>query len=170
MRTGVRIRIRTLTDPAKCGSALQANPGFDPLLACYRPDQDREHFRRPNGCPNSTSAPYTFNGHANIRELALYLQDTITLKNWTFNLGIRGDVYRGITQASQAEPRLGIAYNIKPTSTVLQVSYARTLETPFNENLVLASLGCNDPVINDLQATLQGYPCLTSPLKSGLAQ
>ena len=57
---------------------------------------------------------------------------------------------------SQAEPRLGIAYNIKPTSTVLQVSYARTLETPFNENLVLASLGCNDPVINDLQATTPG--------------
>ena len=27
---------------------------------------------------------------------------------------------------------------------MLQISYARTLETPFNENLVLASLGCND--------------------------
>ena len=108
-----------------------------------------------------------FNGHADIRELALYIQDTITLKNWTFNLGLRGDVYDGITQASQAEPRLGIAYNIKPTSTVLQVSYARTLETPFNENLVLASVGCNDPVINDLEATLQGYPCLTSPLSPG---
>ena len=80
----------------------------------------------------------------------MYLQDTITLKNWTFNLGLRGDVYNGITNASQVEPRLGIAYNIKPTSTVLQVSYARTLETPFNENLVLASVGCNDPVINDL--------------------
>ena len=72
--------------------------------------------------------------------------------------------------ASQAEPRLGIAYNIKPTNTVLRVSYARTLETPFNENLVLASLGCNDAVVNDLQATLQGYPCLTAPLTPGLAQ
>ena len=50
---------------------------------------------------------------------------------------------------------------------MLRVSYARTLETPFNENLVLASLGCNDPVINDLQAILQGYPCLTSPLSPG---
>ncbi len=76
-------------------------------------------------------------------------------------------MYNGITKANQAEPRLGIAYNIKPTNTVLQVSYARTLETPFNENLVLASLGCNDPVINALQATLQGYPCLTSPLTPG---
>jgi outer membrane receptor protein involved in Fe transport len=50
--------------------------------------------------------------------------------------------------AKQGEPRLGIAYNIKPTNTVLRVSYARTMETPFNENLVLSSLGCNDPVIN----------------------
>ena len=72
--------------------------------------------------------------------------------NWTFNLGIRGDFYHGITSAKQAEPRLGIAYKIKPTSTVLRISYARTMETPFNENLVLASLGCNDPVINALQA------------------
>ena len=34
------------------------------------------------------------------------------------------------------------AYSIKPTNTVLRVSYARTLETPFNENLVLSSQGC----------------------------
>jgi hypothetical protein len=155
-----------ITDPANCGGALRANPGFDPLLACY--DLTRTgKLPGSDGCANSTSALYTYSGHANIRELALYLQDTISLKNWTFNLGIRGDVYHGITKSSQAEPRLGIAYNIKPTNTVLQVSYARTFETPFNENLVLASLGCNDRVINDLQATLQGYPCLTSPLTPG---
>ena len=56
--------------------------------------------------------------------------------------------------AKQIEPRLGIAYNIKPTNTVLRVSYARTLETPFNENLVLSSLGCNDAVVNALMSTL----------------
>ena len=44
---------------------------------------------------------------------------------------------------------------------MLQASYARTMETPFNENLVLSSLGCNDPVVGDIMATLQGYPCLT---------
>ena len=36
----------------------------------------------------------------------------------------------------------GRRYNIKRTNTVLRVSYARTLETPFNENLVLSSKGC----------------------------
>src|SRR6202008_150964 len=82
-------------------------------------------------------------------------------------LGIRGDKYNGIASSGQAEPRLGIAYNIKPTSTILRVSYARTFETPFNENLVLGSTGSNDPVVNALQAALQGYPCITNPLSPG---
>jgi len=110
---------------------------------------------------------YNFHGHTDVKELALYVQDTITKGNWSFNLGIRGDVYNGISAATQAEPRMGIAYDIKPTSTILRVSYARTLETPFNENLVLASLGCNDAVVNALSAATQGYPCLTEPLSPG---
>ena len=60
-------------------------------------------------------------------------------------------MYNGLASAKQLEPRLGIAYNIKPTNTVLRVSYARTMESPFNENLIIASTGCNDPVIFDFQ-------------------
>jgi hypothetical protein len=90
--------------------------------------------------------------HTDVKELAIYVQDTITWKNWSFNLGIRGDKYNGLTTAGQAEPRLGLAYNIKPTSTVLRISYARSLETPFNENLVLSSIGCLSPILNPLLA------------------
>jgi hypothetical protein len=144
------------TNPAQCTGALSVNPGYDPLLATI--DLTR---------PAPGVAPYLWRGHANIHELALYLEDTISLKDWTFNLGIRGDVYNGIASATQAEPRVGIAYNIKPSSTVLRISYARTLETPFNENLVLASTGCGDPVVNSLQSAIQGYPCLTTPLSPG---
>ena len=117
--------------------------------------------------PEPTSGLYTYRGHSDIKELALFAQDTITVKNWVFNLGLRGDFYNGISIYRQAEPRVGVAYNIKPTNTVLRFSYARILETPFNENLVLASNGCDDPVVNDLMATLQGYPCLTVPLTPG---
>ena len=39
---------------------------------------------------------------------------------------------------------------MKKTNTVLRASYARVLETPFNENLVLSSTGCADPVLNPL--------------------
>lgn len=133
-----------------------------------------EHLTDPNGVPcfnkttntaiaapctdlfpfdlahNTTATLFPFRGRADIKEIAFYVQDTINKGNWAFNVGFRGDLYRGIVRDSQPEPRLGIAYNIKKTSTVLRVSYARVQETPFNENLVLASLGSTIPVINDV--------------------
>jgi hypothetical protein len=93
---------------------------------------------------------YDFLGHTDIKELALYAEDRLTLGNWLFNIGIRGDLYNGLSDASQAEPRLAASYNVKRTNTVLRGSYARTLETPFNENLVLASHGCLNAVVNPL--------------------
>jgi hypothetical protein len=104
---------------------------------------------------------YGFHGHTDVKELALYVQDAITKGNWALNLGIRGDLYNGLVVARQAEPRLGVSYNIKPSSTVLRLSYARTLESPFNENLVLASEGCNFPVVAAL------IPCVPAPNTPG---
>jgi hypothetical protein len=98
-------------------------------------------------CAGSPSTQFFFHGHTDVKELGLYIQDTITKGSWSFNLGIRGDLYNGISKGRQAEPRLGVAYNIKPSNTVLRVSYARTLETPFNENLVIASTGCGTPFL-----------------------
>ena len=155
----------SLVDPLQCTGALTPNPSFSPTLGCY--DLTRPgNLPGSDGCPGPVSGNYLYRGHADIHETALYLQDVISLKNWTFSLGLRGDIYRGLTQASQAEPRLGISYYLKPTNTVFRVSYARTLETPFNENLVLASEGCNDPVINALEASLT--PCSTNePVRPG---
>jgi hypothetical protein len=104
---------------------------------------------------------YPFHGHTDVKELALYIQDSITKGNWAFNLGLRGDLYNGLTTARQAEPRVGIAYNIKRTNTVLRASYARTLESPFNENLILSSTGCRFAVISTL------IPCVSAPLDPG---
>ncbi len=63
---------------------------------------------------------------------------------------MRGDFYNGLSIHKEAEPRVGIAYNIKPSNTVLRISYARVMETPFNENLVLSSTGCGSAVLNPL--------------------
>ena len=93
---------------------------------------------------------FAFRGHADVKQLALYMQDQITKGNWSLNLGLRGDFYNGLTTHKEAEPRLGVAYNIKPSNTVLRVSYARVLETPFNENLIVSSIGCDSPVLNPL--------------------
>jgi hypothetical protein len=169
-----------LTNPAACTGNLLPNtgegffsngdtvPAFNPLLACYDLTRTAQ-LPASDGCPNGTSGAYSFFGHADIREFAFYIQDAITIRDWQFNLGLRIDQYDGISQNWQPEPRLGIAYNIKPSNTVLRVSYARTLESPFNENLVLASLGCNQPVIAAFQLLVPGGACVTtSPLSPGL--
>jgi hypothetical protein len=86
----------------------------------------------------------------------MYLQDAITTGPWTFNLGIRDDQYNGFVSHNEPQPRIGIAYNIKKTNTVLRVSYARMLETPFNENLILSDTGCANPVLNGI------LPCVAN--------
>src|SRR4029077_5673994 len=115
------------------GNPFVANSGFDPVLGCI-------DLTRPTVSCTGTRGLFQFSGRGDIKEVGLFLQDTITKGSWSFNIGIRGDLYRGISnRTNQAEPRAGIAYNIKRTNTVLRVSYARVLETPFNENLILAS-------------------------------
>jgi Carboxypeptidase regulatory-like domain len=82
---------------------------------------------------------FSFHDTANINQFAFYVQDSITAGNFLFNVGFRIDHYDGLVSRTGPEPRLGIAYNIKPSRTVLRVAYARTFETPFNENLLLSS-------------------------------
>ncbi len=124
------------TDPSQCPATGAANPNFNSALLAY--DLTRG------------GSFYNFFGHTDVKEVALYLEDQLKAGNWVFNLGIRGDFYNGLARQRQAEPRLGAAYSIKQTGTVLRVSYARTLETPFNENLVLSSQGCGSDVLNPL--------------------
>jgi len=109
---------------------------------------------------------FPFNGHTDVKELALYGQDTITKGNWSFNLGLRGDFYNALARDRQGEPRLGAAYNIKATNTVLRVSYARAMESPFNENLVIASTGCTIPFLAVLVPP-PGVSCVTGPITPG---
>ncbi|HTU35668.1 MAG TPA: TonB-dependent receptor [Candidatus Acidoferrum sp.] len=149
-----------ITDPAACTGTLTPNPAFVPLLGCY--DLTRTApLPVSDGCPTGQTAStlYDYYGHADIKEPAFYGEDIITKGQWNFNLGARVDLYRGISRAQQLEPRVGIAYNIKATGTVLRVSYARTMETPFNENLVIASTGCSNPVIFDFQLDVAGASC-----------
>lgn len=150
-----------VNNPAACPAGLFPNepsagspargaspyPFFNPVLLPY-------DLTRGGGL-------FGFHGHTDVKELAAFAQDTISVGPWSFNLGLRGDLYNGLSKAWQVEPRLGMAYSIKPSSTVLRISYARTLETPFNENLVLSNNGCFSPVIAAL------VPCVQANLNPG---
>jgi Carboxypeptidase regulatory-like domain/TonB-dependent Receptor Plug Domain len=166
-----------LNDPANCGSAISTDPALYPApftanadffnaLGCF--DLTRPTPATADGCAGgagSASGLFRFNGHSDIKQLALYVQDTITKGSWSLNLGLRGDIYNGLTSHREAEPRLGVAYNVKKTNTVLRVSYARVLETPFNENLVLASTGCDSLVLASLLGCVT--PGVATPFAPG---
>jgi hypothetical protein len=144
--------VNGFTDPAQCaGSGLTANAAFNPVLL-------------PHDLTRGGSN-YAWHGRTDVKQLALYAQDQITKGPWLLNIGIRGDFYNGLAIQRQAEPRVGLSYNIKRTNTILRVSYARAQETPFNENLVLSTNGCYDPVIQGIFQTLGD--CTPAPFNPG---
>lgn len=116
----------TLRDPSQCVSAgYTPNPDLLPGLVRYDLTRGGELF--------------VFHGHADLKQAALYAQDKLTLGAWTVNAGLRWDSYHGLSQDDLVQPRLGVAYLVKRTGTVLRLGYARIFETPYNENLVLSS-------------------------------
>lgn len=123
-KLGVQIMQTRLSESFQLGIT---DPGFDtsPGLVPFDLTRGGSLFR--------------FAGRANINQAAWYAQDSITLRNLTLNAGLRIDRYDGLSQATGVQPRIGVSYLIRPSGTVLRGAYSRTLETPFNENLILSS-------------------------------
>jgi hypothetical protein len=124
--SGAPVGDTTLTGLDQCaGAGFDQNPDFVSGLV---------PFDLTRGGTN-----FVFDGAATIKQQAGYVQDDIKAGDFAFKLGLRVDRYDGLSQKSLAEPRLGVAYNAQKTGTILRASYGRTLETPYNENLVLTS-------------------------------
>jgi hypothetical protein len=123
---GDPVTIPTLTDPDTCGKAgFVPNDNLLPGLVPY--DLSR----------NGTL--FGFRGRHNINDVAFYAQDQINLGQLNINLGVRVEHYDGLSSDTQALPRAGVSYHIKSTGTVVRAAYSRTMETPYNENLLLSS-------------------------------
>ena len=84
-------------------------------------------------------ARFRFHGRRAGQLLTLFLQDRIRWRRFVLNLGARYDRYSMLVRGSQLQPRLGLAYHLAATGTVLRASYNRNYQTPPNENLLLAS-------------------------------
>jgi hypothetical protein len=109
------------TDPAFAGE----DGNFDPALAPYD---------LTNG-----GSPLAYDQSFTIKQQAAYVQDDIKAGDATFKLGVRIDHYDGLTTATLVQPRLGVSYAVPGSGTVLRASYGRTMETPYNENLLLSA-------------------------------
>jgi hypothetical protein len=116
----------SLTDPAQCAAAgLRENPDLLPGLTAHDFTRGGQLFR--------------FNDRANINQAAVYVQDQWRWNNLNLNIGFRFDRYAGVVTKNSPQPRVGLSYQVKPTGTVLRASYSHTLETPYNENLLIVS-------------------------------
>ena len=84
--------------------------------------------------------PFAFTGRAAPTQLAVYVQDSIRVaQGLTIDLGARGDRTRMLGLASQWSPRLGAAYHVPGTNTIVRGSVDRFFQPPQAENLLLGS-------------------------------
>jgi hypothetical protein len=121
----------TSVDQCAAAASLEANPDFEAGLLPFDLSRGGTNFQ--------------FNGQKGIDQQAFYVQDSLTLGPATVNMGLRVDHYAGFVTKTLAQPRAGISYSVSGSGTILRASYGRTLETPYNENLVLSSTA--DPAI-----------------------
>jgi hypothetical protein len=115
----------TLRSSSQCAGNLTVNPDFHPNLLAF--DLTR------NG------SLFAYHQSATIKQQAAYAQDDIKAGDATIKVGVRLDHYDGLTTATQLQPRVGVSYAVASSPTVLRASYGRTMESPYNEGLLLSS-------------------------------
>jgi hypothetical protein len=110
---------------SQCVGALTPNDNFNPDQLAF--DLTRQ------------GSPFVYNQTATIKQQAGFVQDDIKLGNASVKVGLRLDHYDGLTAATLVQPRVGASYAVPVSNTVLRASFGRTMETPYNENLLLSS-------------------------------
>lgn len=83
--------------------------------------------------------PFVFSGSRTGVYAAGYAEDTIHWHDLTLNAGLRYDDNHLFLTENDLEPRLGAAYSIPRTHTVLRASFDRMFITPEYENILLSS-------------------------------
>jgi len=111
-----------ITDP---GFNAPGSEGFNPNLLPHDLSRGGDWFRFSSKSAGDLATAF--------------VQDRITLGPLIASLGLRFDSYRFLVKGEQLQPRLGVAYHIESTGTVLRASYNRNYQTPPNENLLLSN-------------------------------
>ncbi len=106
---------------------------FEPIF-----DENGNEFPNPV-LQFSAANPFVFRDNRTGRMWSGFVQDRFSpFKNLTLDLGVRFDDYKLLVHEHAFSPRIGLAYLIPSTRTVLRVSYNRLFQSPPAENLLLA--------------------------------
>ena len=84
-------------------------------------------------------SPFVFSEKATGTLLHAFAEDSFRYGRFAATLGLRFDDYHLLVRGRQVQPRLGVAFHLKETGSVLRASYNRNYQTPPNENLLLSS-------------------------------
>lgn len=90
--------------------------------------------------PRQGGRPFAFRGRRVGNTVGLFMQNVFSpFADLNVSLGLRYDRYRLLITESAVSPRLGVAYHVHGTETVLRASYNRLFMPPFSENLLVSS-------------------------------
>ena len=103
-------------------------------------DEGEEAELSDGALAHDVDNPFTFRGRAQPTLFGFYIQDSVQFgRGFTFDVGVRADRTRMLTVASQWSPRVGAAYHVPGTGTVIRGSVDRFFQPPQAENLLLGS-------------------------------
>jgi hypothetical protein len=88
-----------------------------------------------------TGTPQTFSflGSRPDLEQSAFVQDRISLKNWTISAGLRWDHYQLFLNRQALDPRFSISRYFPCAGLLLHFSYDRVFQTPSFENILVSS-------------------------------
>jgi len=93
----------------------------------------------PSQFDPGTPLTFAFQGNRPDLEQSAFVQDHLTLTNWTINAGLRWDHYQLLVNRQALDPRFSISRYSPSADLVLHFSYDRVFQTPSFENLLLSS-------------------------------
>jgi hypothetical protein len=129
--------------------------GFNPHLTVYDRTilaQGAANGSALTGSPREFITRQQRMGH----QFSAYVQDTFHYRDLTIAGGVRLDRYRFLSAETALSPRVGFAYRINPTGTIIRGSYNRMVQTPSTENLLISGTDAAATLVNPLTIRLFG--------------
>jgi outer membrane receptor protein involved in Fe transport len=122
------------------GGEIYRHPIHEEFRAALADIEDPDDMNEPIA-RYTVAAPFVFDEKKTGTRSAIFAQSRLHLsRRLSADVGLRFDRYRIVAHKNGVTPRVGIAYYLSRTNTVLRAAYNRLFHTPPLENLLLSSM------------------------------